>query len=175
MTNHGCMDISFKRNPNHPNGNVQKGKTEKSTSVRSNVKFFHTLFCDYNAVWHHEFLLQRFMIGMEYYLEVMQRFREAIRQKCTVLWKSQSQIFHHDNALTHTSMLLCEFLNKNKNVIMPLPPYSSDLAPSDLVLLTRLKTLMTKKCFPSIEQIKEKSKEELLPLPTSAFLKCFED
>ena len=150
MTNHACMDITFKRNSNHPNGNVQKGKTAKSTSVRSNVKVLHTLFFDCNVVRHHEFSSQGFTFSMEYCHEVMQRFREAIHQKCTELWKSQSWILHHDNAPTRTSMLLCEFLNKNKNV-MPLPPYSSDLAPFDFFFFTRLKALMKGKRFAPIE------------------------
>ena len=66
------------------------------------------------------------MVNKEYYFEVMHRLREAIRQKLTELWKNQLWILHDDNALAHTSMLVREFLAKNKTVIMPQPLYSLD-------------------------------------------------
>ena len=75
---------------------------------------------------------------------------------------------HHDNALAHTSMLVREFLAKNKTVIMPQPPYSPGLAP-------KLKTPTKGRHFATIEEIKEKSKLELLAIPKSAFQKCLED
>lgn len=50
------------------------------------------------GVVHHEFLPQGRTVNKEYYLEVMRRLREAIRQKRTELWKKQSWILHQ---LTH--------------------------------------------------------------------------
>ena len=134
-----------------------------------------TVFFDCNAVVHHEFLPQGRTVNKEYYLEVMHRLREAIRQKRTELWKNQSWILHHDNTPAHTSMLVREFLAKNKTVIMPQPPYSLDLTPADFFLFPKLKTQMKGKRFATIEEIKEISKQQLLAIPTSAFQKCFED
>ena len=54
---------------------------------------------------HHEVLLQGRTVNKEYYLEVMRRLREAIRQKLTELWKNQLWILHPDNARAHISML----------------------------------------------------------------------
>ena len=139
------------------------------------MKDLITVFFDCNGVVHHEFLPQGRTVNKEYYLEVMRRLREAIRQKHTELWKKQSWILHHDNAPAHTSMLVREFLAKNKTVIMPQPPYSPDLAPADFFLFPKLKTPMKGKRFATIEEIKEKSKQELLAIPKSAFQKCFED
>ena len=94
----------------------------------------------------------------------MRLLREAIRQKRTELWKNQSWILQHDNALAHTSMLARKFLAKNKQII-PQPPYSPDLAPADFFLFSKLMTLMKGKRFATIEEIKEKSKQELLAIP----------
>ena len=69
------------------------------------------------------------------YLEVISRMSEAIRQKCTELCKNQSWIMPHDNAPSHTSMLVLEFLTQNKTVIKPQPPYSSDLSSCWLIPL----------------------------------------
>ena len=80
----------------------------------------------------------------------------------TELKNNQSWILHHDNEPTHTLMLVHEFFIKNKTVIMLQKPYSTDLAPATL------KTPMKGKLFKRkamIEEIKEKSKQELLALP----------
>ena len=58
---------------------------------------------------------------------------------------------------------------------MPQPPYSPDMAPTDIFLFPKLKTPMKGKRFAKIKEIKAKSKQELLAIPKSAFQKCFED
>ena len=68
-----------------------------------------------------------------------------------------------------------EFLAKNKTIIMPQPSFSPDLAPADSFFLPKLKTPMKEKRFTAIEEIKEKSKQELLPIPIIAFQKHYED
>ena len=54
-----------------------------------------------------------------------------------------------------------EFLAKNKPVIMPQPPYSPKLVSANFFLFPKLKTSMKGKWFATIEEIKEKSKQEL--------------
>ena len=51
---------------------------------------------------------------------------------------------------------------KNETVVMPQPPYSSDLASADLFLVSKLKPPMKEKRVATIEKIKVKSKQELL-------------
>ena len=70
---------------------------------------------DCNGVVHREYLPQGPMVNKEYYLEVMHRLSEVIRQKRTELRKNQSLILHQDNAPGQTSMLVHEFLAKNKS------------------------------------------------------------
>ena len=48
-----------------------------------NVKILLTAFFDCNGVLHHEVLPQGRTVNKEYYLEVMRRLREALRQKRT--------------------------------------------------------------------------------------------
>ena len=81
----------------------------------------------------------------------MHRLREAIRQKCTELWKNHSWILQHVKAPVDRSMLVREFLFKNKNVIMPKPPYSPDLAPADFLVSPKRKTPMKGKRVAIIE------------------------
>ena len=70
-----------------------------------------------------------------------------------------------DFAPAHTAMLVSEFLAKNKTEITPQPPYSLDLACANFFIFPKLKTPMKGKGFATIEQIKEKSKQELLAIP----------
>ena len=103
----------------------------------------------------------------------MRRLHEAYHQKRRELWKNQSWISHHDIAPTHiNSMLVCEFLAKNKTVIMPQSPYSPELDPAGF-LLPKMKTPMKGKRFATIEDITEKSKQKLLTIPKCALQKCF--
>ena len=79
--------------------------------------------------------------------EVMRRLRQAIRQKGTVLCKNKSWILNNDNASVHTSMLVREFLAKNKTVIMLQPPCSPDLAPADFFLFPITEDTNKRKAF----------------------------
>ena len=79
---------------------------------------------------------------------------------------------NHDNAPTHISMLVREFFTKNNSVFMIQPPYS---ALANFFLFPKLKTRVKTKPFAMIEEIKEKSKQNLLATPKNAFQKSFED
>ena len=134
--------MKLKPKPNQSNGSTEEPRSKKAREALSNVKVLLTVLFDCNGVVHHEFLSQGRTVNRENYLEVMRRLREAIRQKRTDLWINQSWNLNHDNAPTHTSMLLREFLANNKTIIMPQPPYSLHLASGDLFLFTKLKTPM---------------------------------
>ena len=49
------------------------------------------------------------------------------------------------------------------------------MAPADFFLFPTLKSPTKGKRFAAIEEIKEKSKKELLAIPKSVFQKCFKD
>ena len=82
MTNHLCMVMTLKPKPNHV---TEEPRTKKARQVPSNVKVLLTVFFYCNDVVHNEFLPQGRTVNKEYYLEVMRRLREAIRQKHTKL------------------------------------------------------------------------------------------
>ena len=86
MANHGCMVVTLRPQPNHPNGNIQKSEDRtKARQVRSNGKVLLTVCFDCIGMVHHEFLTQGCTPNKEFYLEVM---GQAIRLKCTELWKN---------------------------------------------------------------------------------------
>ena len=62
------------RSPNEP-------RPKKPRRFQSKKKVMLTVFMDYRGVMHHEFLPEGQTVNKEYYLGVMSRLREAIRQK----------------------------------------------------------------------------------------------
>ena len=66
----------------------------------------------------------------------------------------KSVIFHQDNARPHTSLVTRKKLLKLGWEVMPHPPYSPDLAPSDYLLFRSLQTHLNGKTFDSNEAVK---------------------
>ena len=62
-------------------------------------------------------------------------------------------LFQHDNALAHTSAIATAKLFDLRYEILPHPPYSPDLAPSDYFLFPNMKSCFGGKRFSSNEEI----------------------
>jgi transposase len=71
------------------------------------------------------------------------------------------RIFLHDNAASHTTMAVQQFLTKNNIPIVPHPPYSPDLAPSDFWLFPTLKIGLRGRRFATVEGIEENANARL--------------
>ncbi|UYV65848.1 CLCN3 [Cordylochernes scorpioides] len=113
-------------------------RPEKARKAPSKVKVMLTVFFDYQGIVHHEFQQQGSTITADFYLGVLRRLREAIRQKRPELWRSKSWILHHDNAPAHTALKISKFLQDHSTSVFPQPPYSPDLAPCDFLLLGKI-------------------------------------
>ena len=101
-----------------------------------------TVFFDSEDVVHYEFLPQGRTVNKEYYLEVMQRLREAVRKKRTHAWRENRWMLQHDNALSHSLFLVRDFLAKHTTTVLPQPPYSPDLAPAEFFLFPKFKSTL---------------------------------
>ena len=62
-------------------------------------------------------------------------------------------LFHHDNAPAHTSGIVTAKLFDLRYEILPHPPYSLDLAPSDYFLFPDMETWLGGKRFSSNEEV----------------------
>jgi hypothetical protein len=79
-----------------------------------------------------------------------------------------------DNALDHALLLICSYLAKHQTSVVPHPPYSPDLAPTDFFLFPKLKTTSKGHCFLAVEEIKENAIRELCTVTESAFQEVFQ-
>jgi hypothetical protein len=59
----------------------------------------------------------------------------------------------HENALTHTSLKITEFVTNNNMVIVPHPPFSPDLVACDFALFPKLKMKLRGRRFETMFDI----------------------
>jgi len=75
-------------------------------------------FFDIRGIVHYEFLPTGQTVNQVYYLEVLERLRENIRQKRPELFANSSWILHHDNATAHTSLSVMGFLATKQTTVL---------------------------------------------------------
>ena len=112
---HSRHQMSKWRLPNEP-------RPKKPRRFQSKKKVILTVFMDYRGAVYNEFLPEGQTVNKEYYLGVMRRLREAIRQKRPDLWANNSWILHYDNAPSHNTIVIREHLAKNETNTIQQPP-----------------------------------------------------
>lgn len=146
---------------------------KKARQVKSNVKVMLTVFFDWKGVVYYEFLPRGETINRFRYLQTLRNLREAVRRKRPELWRSGEWVLHHDNAPVHSALLIRDYCTKNGMTVIPQPPYSPDLAPADFFLFPKLKRPMKGKRFESVDEIQEKSLEQLNSISQDEFSGSF--
>ena len=81
---------------------------------------------------------------------------------------------HHDNATSHTALVLRDKFVKIFTYIVSQSPYSPGLATCDLWLFPKLKRPLRRRRFESIDEIKAESMKALMAIPEKNYLACFE-
>jgi transposase len=117
-------------------------------------------FFDDEGRVHREFVPTGTSVTAAFYVDVLTRLRENVRRKRPQKWKNDWAL-HHNNALSHTTMALQQFLAKNNIPIVPHPPYSPDLAPSDFWLFLTVKMGLRGRRFATVEGIEENADSRL--------------
>jgi transposase len=145
-------------------------KAQKSTTAAEQSEGA----ADYRGIVHHSYTPAGQTINIEYYLEVIRHFRDAVRRKRPVPWASRNWQLHHDNAPAHSSHLIQSLLAKHGVPVVRQAPYSPDMAPCDFWLFPKLKRPLKGSRFDSREDIMRNATKELRSLPEEAFQKCFQ-
>jgi len=89
------------------------------------------IFFDWQGVIHKEFVPEGEIINAVYYKVVMERLLNRIRRVRPGVCESGDWFLLHDNALSHNSTIVKQFLAQRKLTVLNHPPYSPDLAPAD--------------------------------------------
>ena len=88
----------------------------------------------------------------DYHITLLDRLSAEIKKKRPHMQKKKV-LFHQDNAPWHKSMKMMVKLNELSFELLPHPPYSPDLAPSDYWLFADLKEMPQGKRFGSDEEV----------------------
>ena len=122
---------------------------------------------------HDEFVPPGQPVTGHLYVQVLQRLSNVVQRKRGNKWQGQ-WFLHHDNALSHTLLVVQQFLTEKNIPVIPQPSYSLDLALSDFWLFPTLKMGLKGTYFATMEDIKSNAMAELQKIPKDAFHCCFQ-
>jgi histone-lysine N-methyltransferase SETMAR len=120
-------------------------------------KHLMSVFWDCKGVILMDILPRGATITADVYCEQLARLVVAVQQKRRRLLGGGFQQIHylHDNARPHTAAKSVQKLADIGFTVLPHPPYSPDLAPSDFYLFSPLKSALRGKIFNGVEEIQE--------------------
>ncbi|UYV80102.1 hypothetical protein LAZ67_18001707 [Cordylochernes scorpioides] len=93
------------------------GEIEKARMIKSKLKcLLITLFVVKGLV-HYELVPECQTINQHYYLDVLRRLREPVRQKRPEKWHQKNWLLHHDNSWPHTAVTVPLYLAINTELL----------------------------------------------------------
>lgn len=125
-----------------------------------------------NGIVHWELLNDNQTINAELYAQQLERLGQNIRPALT---NRKGVVLQHDNARPHTARLTQEKILKLGWEVLPHPPYSPDLAPSDYYLFRSLQNHLDGQEFRDKESIKMKISTFFESKPPEFYRKGIED
>ncbi len=117
-------------------------------------KIMLCIWWDVRGVVHWELLDPNQTITAEVYCSQLDRLCEKLTRNRPSLINRKGVILQHDNARPHTARLTQQKINELGWEVLPHPPYSPDLAPSDYHLFRSLQNFLMGKEFDGIEDVK---------------------
>ena len=148
----------------HPSSPVAK-KFKVMPSAR---KIMGTVFWDSRGVLLFETLQPGDTVNAARYCQTLNKLREAIRRKRPGQL-TNGVILQHDNATPHTARQTQSWIEKYGWEILPHPPHSPDLAPSDFHLFGPLKRELAGKRFDDNDELVDHVRQWLQSLDGSFF------
>lgn len=135
-------------------GNAEGPKIQVPKPSIHSRKTMLIVFWDMLGIVHREFLPQGLTITADYYCRVLDRLDAAITKYRPFLSQNKNSIcLQHDNAKPHTANLTKLKLYDLGWEVLPHPPYSPDLAPSDYHLFRALALKLKNFVFTSLNEV----------------------
>ena len=101
-------------------------------------KVMAPVFWDAHSILFIDYLEKGIPINSDYYMELLDRLNAEIKKKRPHMQKKKV-LFHQDDAPCHKSMKTIVWLKELSFELLPHPPYSPDMSPSDYWLFANLK------------------------------------
>lgn len=143
-------------NPKRKAAYVKRGEPGPSTP-KPNIHGSKVMLCvwwDQKGIVYYELLKSGQTINGALYRQQLMRLKRAIAEKRPG-WATRHDtlIFHHDNARPHVAQVVKTYLDGSGWEVLPHPPYSPDLAPSDYHLFRSMQNALTGVRFTSVAGI----------------------
>jgi histone-lysine N-methyltransferase SETMAR len=142
----------------HPSSTA--AKKFKTASV---CKVMVTVFCDMKGLLLADFIHRSETINADRYIQILQKLRQAIRQRHVGMLTRVVKLLH-DDATPHTAGKTRETIEKIGWEILKQPTHSPDLAPSDFHLFGKLKEHLSGKRFASDQEVENETRNWLTNL-----------
>lgn len=149
-------------------------QAKKTRKVPSKIKTMLITFFDSKGIIHKEFVPTGQTVTAAYYLEVLKRLMARIHRIRLEYRDPESWSLLHDNAPSHTALIVRQFLARNQVCVLNHPPYSPDLAPCDFSLFPKLKLKLKGCFFDDIPTIQAASTRALEAIPQNELEQAFE-
>jgi histone-lysine N-methyltransferase SETMAR len=156
-------ELQMWKNPNSPRPKAVK-------SARFVNKVVLIAFFDSRGMVYYHYLKKRSTVNGNHFIKSR---RKAI-SRAQIRLNSQPLLLY-DNAPCHRSREVNDFLTENGVQVVPHPPYTPDLAPSDFFLFPKLKKYLRGHIFASEKELKQTVSYYLNRIQETAFKNAFDN
>lgn len=118
-------------------------------------KVMLSIWWDIRGVVYFELLPEGETINAEVYSAQLQNLSDALKEKRPGLVNRKGVILQHDNARPHTAKFTRDKIRQLGWEVLPHPPYSPDIAPSDYHLFRSLQDFLDGKRFTDYDNVKK--------------------
>jgi len=140
---------------------------------KSKVKSMLIISFYSKGIVHKEFVPPGQTVNQTFYLQALERLRNRVVRVLRGI--VNTRFLHHDNAPSHKSFAVREFLAQHNITTLPHPPNSPDLAPCDFFLFPKLKTHLKLKHFGTVENVQTAARRALNNISSEDFLHYYEE
>ena len=107
---HGCMVMTLRLSSSchSVSRQIHRGQKKHIKFAAMSSPCWSFLF-DIQGIVHKEFIPPGQTVNGKFYCEVLKRLRQGIQHNHRDKWKKNNWFLHHDNAPTHTSLVVWQF------------------------------------------------------------------
>lgn len=149
--------MDFFDNPKRSSAYVKPGTSAPQVPKRNihGAKVMLCIWWDSKGVVYYELLKPSQTVTAELYKEQLTRLQQALEEKRPEwLDRHAKIILQHDNARPHVAKAVKDHINELKWEVLPHPPYSPDLAPSDFHLFRSMQHGLSGQSFKNYAEVK---------------------
>ncbi|XP_015184625.1 PREDICTED: histone-lysine N-methyltransferase SETMAR-like [Polistes dominula] len=117
-------------------------------------KVFLSVWWSIHGIVHFEIQKCKPTVNVDLYCEQLDRVNESLIQKYSEIINMKKITLQHDNARQYSGKQTFEKINKLGWEILPYPPHSSDISPSDFHLFPTLQHFLNEKKFKNFYDVK---------------------